>query len=58
MDTSNQVLKKMCGGNQAQTLLEKHCALGNCVEGKETFFCAKEEKFWPKLNKNKKKLKK
>ena len=39
MATSNQVMKKMCGGNQAQTLLEKHNALRNCFERKETLFC-------------------
>ena len=54
MATSNQVMKKMCGGNQAQTLLEKHHALRNCFERKETLFCAKEGKVWPKLSKNKK----
>ena len=47
-------MKKMCGGNQAQTLLEKHNALRNCFERKETLFCAKEGKFWPKLSKNEK----
>ena len=47
MATSNQVLKKMCGGNQAQTLLEKHHPLGNCFKRKETLFCAKKGKFWP-----------
>ena len=44
----------MCGGDQAQTLLENHNALRNCFERKETLFCAKEGKASPKLSKNKK----
>ena len=45
MTTSKSGVEKRCGGNHAQTLLEKHSALGNCSKRKQTLFCAKEGKF-------------
>ena len=56
MATSNQVLKKMCGDNQAQPLLEKHHALGNCFKRKEKLFWAKKgssDQNWAKIKKSK-----